>query len=162
MSASADQDETIWRAYCQGRSQAKLAREFNRSQQAISQAIARHRATITDETRDEIIKREVALLTTIRDEVLELWRTTNGVPVTAGKDGKYVIDPDTHEVARDHTGRIAALRAADMYTDRLARIVGTYAATRIDLGKAEDEATNQAAAEASVYLHGGTDGDDRA
>lgn len=157
--AQAERDAEIWRLYARGRRQSDIARQYGVTQGAISQAIARHRATIPDETKDEIAKREIDLLTSLRDEVLALWHDTNGAPVTAGKDGDIVRDPETNEVVRDHSGRLAAIRAARELSERIARITGIDAALRVDLGRAEQAESEALAAEALGHLHGGT-GDD--
>jgi hypothetical protein len=153
---SAEQDHELWKLYARGRRQFDIARKYGVSQQAVSAAIARHRATIPQESKDEIIRKEVDLLTSLRDEVLALWHDTTGAPVTAGKDGAIVRDPETREVVRDHTGRLTAVRTALQVSERLARVTGIDAAVRIDLSASEDAETKAAAAEALSRLHGGT------
>jgi hypothetical protein len=160
MPATPEQDQEMWKLYSRGRRQYDIAKQFNITQQAVSAAIARHRTTIPDETRDEILKREIDLFTSLRDEVLELWHNTTGAPVTAGKDGKIVTDPETGQIVRDHTGRLSALRAAREMGERLARLTGIDAAVRIDLSASEDAETRAQAAEALSRLHGGGTGDD--
>lgn len=152
-----EQDFEMWKLYARGRRQVDIAREYGITQQAVSQAIARHRATIPEEAKEEIVRREIDFLTSLRDEVLSLWHGTNGVPVTAGKDGDIVHDPETGEVVRDHTGRLTAVRTALQVSERLARVTGIDAALRVDLGAAEESAAQQAAAEALAHLHGGTE-----
>ena len=149
-------DLEVWKLYARGRRQADIAREYSVDQATISRAIARHRATIPEETKDEIVRREVDLLTSLRDEVLALWHGTEGAPVTAGKDGEIVRDPESGEVVRDHTGRLTAVRTALQVAERLARVTGIDAALRVDIGASEEAAAQRAAAEALSHLHGGT------
>lgn len=160
MGAQEARDQEWWNLYARGRSQLDIAKQYGTDQATVSRGIARHRATIPDETRDEILKREVDLFSRLRDEVLELWHDTTGVPVTAGKDGKIVTDPETGRIVRDHTGRLSALRAAREMGERLARLTGIDAAVRVDLSVAENAETEAAAAEALSRLHGGVSGVD--
>jgi hypothetical protein len=151
-----DRDLEIWRRYVRGERQIELARAYNLSQQAISAAIARVRDAMPTSTREDIIAREVDFLEATRAEILDLWVNTNGAPVTAGKDGDVVRDPDSGEVVRDHTGRLNAARMALAYSERMAKLLGLDAAVRVDLGKSEEAAAIAAAAEAQAHLHGGT------
>jgi hypothetical protein len=151
-----DRDFEIWRRYVRGERQADIARSYGTDQGSVSRAIARHRSTIPQETRDEMVIREIDYLTSLRDEVLALWTNTNGAPVTAGRDGQLVLDPDTDEVVRDHTGRLMAVKTAQMITDRLHRVTGLDAPLKVDLGATEQEAARAAAETAVNHLHGGT------
>ena len=154
--SSPERDLEMWRHHVRGKRQADIARMYGITQQSVCDAIARHRATIPEETRDQITRREVDYLTSIRDEVLALWVDTLGAPVTAGKDGKIVMDPKTQEVVRDHTGRLTAVRTALQITERLHKLTGLDAAIRVDITKTEADAANAAAAEAVAHLHGGS------
>jgi hypothetical protein len=156
MGATEDRDLEIWRRYVRGERQADLARAYSVDQSAISRAIARHRDTIPKGTREEIIAREIDFLESTRNEILSLWVETSGAPVTAGKDGDIVRDPETNEVVRDHTGRLNAARMALAYTESRAKHTGIDAAVRVDLGASEEAAAIAAAAEAQAHLHGGT------
>ena len=151
-----DRDLEIWRRYVRGERQIELARAYNLSQQAISAALGRVRDAIPTHTREEIIAREVDFLEATRAEILSLWVDTNGAPVTAGKDGDIVRDPETGDVVRDHTGRLNAARMALAYSERMAKLLGLDAAVRVDLGASEEAAAIAAAAEAQAHLHGGT------
>lgn len=145
----AGRDGDIWRLYCRGMSQGKIARKFEISQQRVSQIIADVRDSIPIEERDALIKRETDLLYTLREEVLELWDADAPDLVSNGR----VI-----EGVKDHAGRLAAVARAESLTARLHRVLGLDAPQKVDLTlPGEVAAAQKAAADAMAHVHGGTD-----
>lgn len=150
----------IWVEYCNGRTQEFLAEKYSLSQARISQIISEVRDSLGEEIRNETIATEAELLRRLRAEVLADVYGANPAPVTAGKDGEIVKDPETGEVVRDHAGRLAGLNAANTLTMRLHRLLGIDAPAKLDLNlSGEEERAKQAGAEAAAYLHGGDDAD---
>ena len=148
----------IWRDYCRGANQVTLAERYELSQARISQIINEVRDTLGEEVRSETIQSEAELLRTLRDEILAEVYDADAIPVTVGKDGDILRDPDTGEIVRDHGGRLAALDRADRLTQRLHRLLGIDAPAKLDLNlSGEEERAKQAGAEAVAYLHGGSD-----
>lgn len=113
-----------------------------------------------DSVRDDIpqvIREEV------RTEVLEFVRHCRAEalsiaelvppPMVTAKDGTPVIDPDTGEVVRDYSGRLAALEAAARMVDRERKILGLDEASKVDVTVAgEEAAAAKLAAESAAYL----------
>jgi hypothetical protein len=74
---------------------------------------------------------------------LELhWRTQRaalelaemrGAPVTAGKDGDVVLDPEDATVVRDYSLRLAALEQARKADVEIRKLHGLDAATKVDV-----------------------------
>jgi hypothetical protein len=148
----------IWRDYCRGANMATLAERYDLSIGRISQICAEVRDGLGEEVRNEVIAQEAELLRTLRDEVLAEVYDAMPAPVTAGKDGDIVKDPETGETVRDHAGRLAGLAAANNLTMRLHRLLGIDAPAKLDLNmNGEEERAKQAGAEAVAYLHGGND-----
>lgn len=146
----------IWRDYCRGATQEKLAERYGLSQQRISQIIRETRDSIGEEVRTEVIQTEAELLRTLREEILAEIYDAKPVPVTVGKDGAVLLDPETGEVVRDHGGRLAAIDRVDRISSRLHRLLGIDAPAKLDLNlTGEEEKAKQAGAEAAHYLHGG-------
>jgi DNA-binding transcriptional regulator YdaS (Cro superfamily) len=152
-SGNPERDKEIWDRYSRIGSQAAVAREFGVHQTAISQAVARHRATIPAEVREEKIRDELALHEHLRDEVLKVFYA-RPAPMVAGKDGRPVHDPVDGTVIEDHAGRIAALRAAREISQHLARLGGYEAPTRIDVTATEEAAALAQAEVARRYVEG--------
>lgn len=79
----------------------------------------------------------------IRDEALALHMRTqrmalelaemNGAPVTAGKDGDIVRDPENNAVVRDYAGRVAALKLALEADREIRKLMGADAATKTEV-----------------------------
>lgn len=157
---------TIWRAHIRGATQAELAAKYGISQSTVSAIIRNVAESISPTARDELIASEIDYLRDLRRSVLTLYSDddgtpTLGAPVTAGKDGDILVDPKTKEVVRDHTGRLAALKAAMDITKVLHRVTGLDVPAKDGPdGGGEEQATQRAAAEAAAYLHGGQTGDD--
>jgi hypothetical protein len=141
----------IWRDYCRGATQEKLAEKYELTQQRISQIVNEVKDSIAIEERADLVKRETDLLLTLREEVLDLWDADAPDLVSNGR----VI-----EGTKDHSGRLAALAAVDRLTARLHRVHGLDAPAKLDLNlHGEEEKAKQAGAEALTFLHGGTDAD---
>lgn len=142
----------IWRKHVRGRTEEHLAAEYNLTQQRISQIIAEVRDSIPEQTRAQVVQAELDLLLRLRDEVLELW-DAKAVPVTVGKDGDILRDPETQEVVRDHSGRLAGVKMALNISESLRRMVGADSASKVDLmTHGEAEATQRAAQDARQAL----------
>lgn len=73
----------------------------------------------------------MARLDASRLEVLELLAKTPA-PVTAGKDGFVVRDPDTGEVVRDYAVKFSAIDRLVKIDAELAKLVGAYAPARTE------------------------------
>ena len=149
-----ERNSRIWREYCRGASQRDLGLKYKLGQQHISAIIKQVRDTIPMEDRLTLIQREVAYFEQLRNEVMELWYMP-AAPVTSGRDGKIVLDPVTKEPVRDHSGRLAAVHAAEKLSGRMHRLLGLDAAIRVDINGGEEESAKRAAAEAIAELHGG-------
>jgi Sigma-70, region 4 len=54
-----------------------------------------------------------------------------GAPVTAGKDGDVLYDPDGHVIVRDYSGRIAALKLASDADKEIRKLHGLDAAQKV-------------------------------
>jgi len=149
----------IWRAYVRGTTHEALAKVHNISRQRIGQIIRQVQESIPAETREELVRKEVDLWTTLRQEILEEIYDAAPVPVTAGKDGNYVQDPVTGEYVRDHSGRIAGATMALKISESLRRMLGTDAAQKVDVNVGEEAASQEGAAEARAFLerHEGTE-----
>lgn len=152
----------IWREYCEGRTQTWLAGKYGLAQSRISQIIDQVRASIPNVDRDEEIQRSLELLRELRAGALEIWHMA-AAPVTAGKDGTVVYDPETHEVVRDHAGRLRALETALKTDQMIATRLGLDAASKMDLSvsRGEETAAKQLAEEAAARVFG-EQGDDSA
>jgi hypothetical protein len=120
----------IWHDYCRGMTQEALGEKHKLSQTRISEIIAEVRDSIPQQTREELIQREIEYLYRVAAEVMELW-DMQAPPVTVGKDGDVLYDPETNELMRDHSGRLAALSAGLAVRKRIAEMLGLNAPTKI-------------------------------
>ncbi len=144
----------IWQRYCRGATQEDLALEFDLSQTQISGIITKVADSVPETERRQLIAQEVDFFRQTRFEVMKLW-DAKPTPVTAGKDGDVVRDPNTGEVVYDHSGRLAALDRAIKISERMHKLTGLESALKLDVNANEVTAAQNAAAEAAAYLHGG-------
>lgn len=146
----------IWLGHIKGRTQEALAAEFNLSQQRVSQIIAAVAASIPEEDKIALRKREIDFLDHLRTRALDISELA-AAPVTAGKDGDVVLDPETGAVVRDYSGQLAAMREARAAHERLTKLLGLDAPTKVDVTVQEQvqQAAQAAAADALAMLHGG-------
>jgi hypothetical protein len=152
----AGRDGDIWRGYCSGKTQEALAREFGISQSRISQIINEVRASIPEVDKAQAFQRELDFLDVLRVQAIEI-ANMPAAPVTAGKDGDVVLDPETGAVVRDYGGKLAAMDRAVKMHERYAKLLGLEAPTKVDLSMQEQnqQAAQAAAADAMARLHGG-------
>lgn len=146
----------IWRAYCRGATQADLADKHALSQQHIGEIIDKVADSIPERDRRRLIAEEVDFFRALRVQVLEEVWGAKPAPVTAGKDGDIVRDPEDGSIVRDHAGRLAGLDRAVKLSERMHKLLGLEAAMKLDVGVGEEEAAKRAAAEAMAHLHGGS------
>lgn len=122
----------VWHLYAVQRwTQGQIARELNLSQQRISQILADVRAALPAEDRAEMVRQSIELHADVIRRAYALAEMA-GAPVTAGKDGDVVIDPEGGAVVRDYAGRVAALRLALSAEAELRKLMGLDAATKVE------------------------------
>ena len=123
----------IWERYTVGGwSQEALAAEYGLTQQRISEIIADVRGRIPLIDKAEYLRKNLETIEYVRRLALELSQK-KAAPVTAGKDGDIVLDPETGEVVRDYAIQFKAsellLKAA---TDEAKRL-GLDAPTKTEI-----------------------------
>jgi transcriptional regulator with XRE-family HTH domain len=125
-------DGRVWQMYAVQRwTQEAIGRELGVSQQRVS--------AILKEVRESIPPPDIAAM---RQESIEMYRDISrrayelaeleGAPVTAGKDGSVVYDPENGGVVRDYGGRIAALKLAREADEQLRKLLGLDAAQKVE------------------------------
>lgn len=134
-----ERNAAIWAAYVGGRRQDDIAAEYGISQAQVSNICKAMREAIPQESKAEVAMRELAFLDDLRARAMELIRM-EGAPVTAGKDGDVVRDPEhkdpeTQEwkVVRDYSGRLAAMNLAAQTSRDLRKLLGLDAPTRTEI-----------------------------
>lgn len=118
--------------------QREIAKRLGISQQRVSVLEAGHRAKLppvdVEAARKEALERH---LTVVRKaaELMEM----NGAPVTAGKDGAVVYDPELKDendnpvVVRDYAGRVAAAKLLLEADREIRKLLGADAATKTEI-----------------------------
>src|SRR5688572_24234488 len=146
----------LWRLYATGRTMESLAEEFSIDVSTVSRAIAAVRSSIPEADKAQAFQRELEFLDMLRAEAVEIARLP-AAPVTAGKDGDIVTDPETGAVVRDYSGKLAAMDRAVKMHERYAKLLGLEAPAKVDLSVQEQtqQAAQAAAANALARLHGG-------
>lgn len=144
-----------WELWISGRSQARIADDAGVDQSTVSRALDRVRAAIPEEDREAMVKRSLAMLTDLQDGALAVWRM-RAAPVTVGKDGDILRDPEDQEVVRDHAGRLRALETALKVNESVRRLLGLDAAQRLDMSVSQGEvaAAERVAQDAAARLAG--------
>lgn len=129
-----------------------LAEKYGVTKSRVHEIIQQVRNDVPQQDRLEVIREQIDWLRETRRSIMELW-DHNGAPVTAGKDGTLVYDPDTNELVRDHTGRLNAAKVALQFSEREAKLLGLDAAQKVELNQGEDEAASRLAQESAAYLN---------
>ena len=113
------------------------------TQREIADRIGVHQTTVGKILADARAKLPPIDLAAIRQEALELHLDVirrayllaemNGAPVTAGKDGGIVFDPENDSIVRDYSGRMAALALALKADEQRRKLLGADAATKTEV-----------------------------
>lgn len=133
-----ERNAEIIKAYASGRTQASIGEEHGISQKAVSEIIQRHRAARGPVDKAEEINRAADILDRMIEEAARLV-DLEGAPVTAGKDGLVVVDPE-HKgphgepvYVRDYSGRLAAIDRVRSLLERKAKLLGLDSATKTEV-----------------------------
>lgn len=125
-----DRDVGIWRAYCGGATQEAIARRFKISQPTVHRAIQRVRDSIPAEDKEALVKREIAFLDRMRDEMIADFEAA--LPPAFDQKGNALRDPETGKYVRDSSVRFAAFDRALRSAERLAKLLGLDAPARVE------------------------------
>lgn len=117
--------------WIQGWTQQRIAEHYGISQTTVSEDLRLHRQSITPQTREEMQADHLKELRWLREQMAELIRK-EGAPVTAGKDGDIVKDPETGDVVRDFGLRLSATDRWIKIIEREAKQLGTDAAAKVE------------------------------
>lgn len=127
-----DRDEQIIRAYVvRRRTLAEVGQEFDLSVTRVHQIIQNYRASLKPIDHEQIRREmlEVYFDTLRRAGELDL---LEGAPVTSGKDGEVVRDPESGAVVRDYSGRLAAHQVRMRATEHIRKMLGLDAAEKVE------------------------------
>ena len=112
--------------------QSQIGEHLGLSQQRVSQILADAREKI--EPPDLLAMRERSLR--LHEDVIKRayeMAKMNGAPVTAGKDGRVVTDPEDQSVVRDYALRIQALKLAADADRNISKLLGLDAASKTEV-----------------------------
>lgn len=112
--------------------QSQIAERMGLSQQHISAILAQARAKLPPIDLDAIRQQSMGLLEDVIRRAY-LLAEMNGAPVTAGKDGGVVYDPEDSSVVRDYAGRMNALNLALKADAELRKLTGADAASKTEV-----------------------------
>lgn len=122
--------EIFRRVKVYGWTQQRTADEYGITQQTVSEIVlAMEKRNLPDAA--ELRKASYERLIEIQARQLEI-SLLKGAPVTAGKDGDVVIDPETGAVVRDYGGILKALADAVRTDSELAKRFGLDAAQKVE------------------------------
>ena len=112
-------------------SQQRIADHFGLAQSTVSDIIARHRASQSPIDKAEHITRASELLDDLIAEAVAV-AYSSPAPVTAGKDGVVVRDPETNEVVRDPSARLSAMQTVKALQESKRKLLGLDSATKVE------------------------------
>src|ERR1051325_4888613 len=126
-----DREADIYRLHCYGWTNQAIADKYRLTRGRISQILkaAKEKVILPDlaDIRHQAMTRQLDVIRRALDLA-----DMNGAPVTAGKDGTIVHDPEDDSVVRDYGGRIAALKLALEADAQLRQLLGADAASKTE------------------------------
>jgi predicted XRE-type DNA-binding protein len=111
--------------------QERIAEHYGITQSTVSHAIKRVRESMDDTTIEKVRARSLELHADLIDRLYRIL-AMEAPPVTAGKDGFVVTDPDTGKTVRDYSTHLAAMRDALRIDIETRRLMGADAATKTE------------------------------
>ena len=127
-----DVEEEVYRLSVVNRlRQVEIAKRLNITQQSVSEALIRARSKLPPIDHEAMRRESLSLHQDIQRRALSLAERL-GAPVTAGKDGDILYDPENKKVVRDYALRVAALKLASDSDKEIRKLHGLDAATKIE------------------------------
>lgn len=102
------------------------------SQQRVSQILARVRESMPPPDLEAMRRHSLELHMQTQRMALEI-AEMKAAPVTAGKDGMVVTDPETGQIVRDYSGALAALETARKADLEIRKLHGLDAAAKMEV-----------------------------
>lgn len=127
-----DREAEMWRLRSVNRwTMQKIGDHFGLSSQRVSVILADVREKMPPIDVAGVRQQALDFYDDMQRRLMELVEL-NGAPVTAGKDGEVVYDPESGAAVRDFSGRINALRAALDADKERRKLLGADAATKVE------------------------------
>lgn len=133
-----EQDEEIYRLRVVDRlTFSEIGKRYGISPQAVHQRYQRIAASLPMPDIAAVRAESLTMLREIEREAIAVARM-QGAPVTAGKDGGIVYDPEVKDendnavVVRDFAGRLQALKLAGWADAEARKLMGADAATKVE------------------------------
>lgn len=122
----------IWRGVTIYRkTEEALAVEHGISQQRVHQIVESVRKQIPDTDLDFARRESIEFYAEMTRRAIEIVDLTPA-PVTVGKDGNVLREPDTGEVVRDYSGRLNAMQVAMKADAERRKMLGLDAAQKVE------------------------------
>jgi hypothetical protein len=118
--------------YVRGRTVRAIAAEYSMTIAAVQAELKRVTKAIPQEALDEVRRKHLEELAMMSRGMWDLF-DKNGAPVTAGKDGDVVYDPETGEIVREYALRLAATDKILKIQERASKLLGLDQATKVDV-----------------------------
>lgn len=138
-----ERNEKIVRDYIKGITQRTIAREHGISVAVVWEIIQRYRAKQGPINKPEEITKAAEQLDYLIEKAVQL-AEMDGAPVTAGKDGLVVVDPERTGpdgkpvFVRDYSGNISAMALIKTLQERKSRLLGLDSATKTEVSGTVD------------------------
>ena len=127
-----EQDEEIYRLRVVDRlTFSEIGKRYGITPQAVHQRFQRIAAGLPMPDIAAVRAESLTMLREIEREAIAVARM-QGAPVTAGKDGGVVYDPETSQVVRDFAGRLQALKLAGWADAEARKLMGADAASKVE------------------------------
>lgn len=147
-----DRNERWYRLHAiEGKTLRAIASQEGVTSATVHSAIKQVRDSIPDKSRDETIRDVLEFYAKVRNEAWKIAELTPA-PVTAGKDGTVVYDPETGAIVRDYSGRLRAMETAMKTVESERKMLGLDAAVKIEQNVTDQVAADRAAQEAAARL----------
>lgn len=147
-----DRNERWYRLHAiEGKTLRAIARDEGVAASTVHDAIKAVRDSIPDESREAAIRDALEFYAQVRREAWEIAHMLPP-PVTVGKDGTILRDPDTGVIVRDYAGRLRAMETAMRTVESARKMIGLDAAIKIDQQVTDAAAAERAAQEAEKRL----------
>lgn len=129
---TSERDWEWWSLFVKGYSAREIARHYDVKEGLVLRTITACRKSFRPQDLEDVRREHLEGLRTIAKMMWDIAERP-GAPVTSGKDGMVVCDPDTGEVVRDYSGRISAAGMIIKAQERAAKLIGLDAPVKTSI-----------------------------
>jgi hypothetical protein len=137
--------------YVRGRTVRAIAAEYDMTMAQVQAELKRVTKAIPPEAVEDVRRKHLEELAMATRGMWDLFGK-DGSPVTAGKDGDVVYDPESGEIVREYGLRLAATDKILKIQERVSKLLGLDQAAKVELSVTQGQSVDSEMAALALQL----------